>query len=88
MGLSIGFVVGFMVDLLFHVVSTLISCLCLYLCFCCFFGCCGFCFFRGEKGSWNFFQRGAKEEEEERLAFWLSHVELECLKLEFQVNFH
>ena len=31
----------------------------------------------------DFFQRGAKEEEEERLTFWLSHVEIECLKLEF-----
>ena len=37
--------------------------------------------------SWIFFQRGAKEEEEERLAFWLFHVEIECLKFEFQVNF-
>ena len=47
-----------------------------------------FFFSKGEKGLWIFFfQRGAKEEEEERLAFWLSHVELECLKLEFQVNF-
>ena len=86
MGLSIGFVVGFMVDLLFHVVSTLISCLCLYLCFCCFFGCCGFFFFRGEKGSWIFF-KGEQRKKKKRLAFWLSHVEFECLKLKFQVNF-
>ena len=46
-----------------------------------------FFFQRGERFVDFFFQRGAKEEEEERLAFWLSHVELECLKLEFQVNF-
>ena len=64
MGLSIGFVAGFMVDLLFRVVSTLISYLCLYLCFCCFFGCCGFFFFQRGEGFVDFFQRGAKEEEE------------------------
>ena len=86
MGLSIGFVAGFMVDLLFRVVSTLISCSCLYLCFCCFFGCCGFFFSEGRRVR-GFFFKGEQRKKKKRLAFWLSRVEFECLKLKFQVNF-
>jgi len=66
-----GFAAGFVVNLLLRVVLALISCLCLHLYFCCFFGCRRFLFFiflffsqRGE-GFVDFFQRGAKEEEEE-----------------------
>ena len=70
-GLSTGFVAGFVWFLLGFVFVFVWVCRCFYFVPC----------------SWIFFQRGAKEEEEERLAFWLFHVEIECLKFEFQVNF-
>ena len=72
-GSSLGSPIGFVVS----VFSVLISC---FQCFadwvCCFFGCRGFFFSKEE------------EEEEETEVSWVSFVELECLKLEFHMNFN
>ena len=75
-----------MVDLLLRVVFALISCLC--LCFCCFFGCHRFFFSTRRRVCRGFFSEGEEDEKEETEAFWFSFVELRCLKLKFQVNFH
>ena len=78
MGLPLGSSIGFMVHrwVFGFCFQCLISC---FQCFadrvCCFFGCRGF--FSKEE-----------EEEEETEVSWVSFVELECLKLEFHVNFN
>ena len=59
------------------------------LCFCCLFNCCGFFFFFLEGLSWIFLEGEKRKKKKKGIsAFWFSFVELECLKLEFQANFH